>query len=98
MEGMRFSIRDMLWLTALAALAACWISDRHTIFEMKDRLKAEQEQLQTRLKAEQEVAQAEAAASRAVFEDYRRIIKTLDSQVRLYEQLTPPPTQLRRDD
>lgn len=95
---MRFSIRDMLWLTALAALAACWLSDRQSVIEMKARLKAEHEQMQTRLKAEQEVAQAEAAASKEALNMYRRNIDKLDAAARFYQQITPPPTNLRRDD
>jgi hypothetical protein len=91
---MRFSIRDILWLTALAALAACWFSDRRIIFEMKDRLKAEQDVV----RAEQDLARTEAAASQEARDWYRHNLDKLDAAARLYEQRMPPPTQMRRDD
>jgi uncharacterized protein YlxW (UPF0749 family) len=91
---MRFSIRDMLWLTALAALAACWLSDRQRMTETKAELKEQQDLA----RKEQDTARAEAAASRKQFEDLRQSIKTLDAQVRMYQLLTPAPTQLRRED
>jgi hypothetical protein len=95
---MRFSIRDMLWLTAFAALAACWLSDRQRVIETKAELKAQQDlarKEQDAARAERDVARTESAASRAAFNaaihDYR-------DAARLYEQLTPAPTGLRRSD
>ena len=36
----RFAIRDMLWLTALVAVAICWQMDRNRIARLADRIAA----------------------------------------------------------
>ena len=66
--SMKFSIRDVLWLTVLAALAVCWGIDRVQL--RRDQLNARQAEQRARMEAEQalyasKLAQAHAEMARA---------------------------------
>jgi hypothetical protein len=47
---LRFTIRDVLWLTVVAALAIAWYVDRASIDSARASLRAEQEALKAKRK------------------------------------------------
>jgi hypothetical protein len=65
---MRFSIRDVLWLTVVVALAVCWGIDRMALrrAELRARLEVERALLNAELaRAHAELARANAELVRA---------------------------------
>src|SRR5436309_14108708 len=47
---MRFSIRDLLWLTAVVAVAIVWLMDRNTMRRQRAELAARETELTSRAK------------------------------------------------
>ena len=101
---MRFSIRDLLWLTLVAAFAVAWWVDR-------SRLQTRLETVETQQRAEAELALAEAklmegqaraavAAAQANVE-YSKLmseaqdLRTNEGPVQGYKLLGPPPADFK---
>jgi hypothetical protein len=85
---MKFSIRDMLWLTVLVALAVCWGLDRVHLRQAE--ANARREELSARMAAEQalyasRIAQAHAEAAREMEAQVQSTATTVDPQA------VPPP-------
>jgi hypothetical protein len=55
----RFTIRDVLWLTVVVALAVCWGLDRVQL--RREQVNARRAELRARMKAEMALANAELA-------------------------------------
>jgi len=60
---MKFTIRDMLWLTVVVALAVCWGLDRTQLLESE--VKARRAELTARLAAEIAIAESRRAQNMA---------------------------------
>jgi hypothetical protein len=60
---MRFSIRDVLWLTVVVALAVCWSLDRMQLRQAE--VKARRAELSARLQTEIAIAESRRAQNMA---------------------------------
>jgi hypothetical protein len=60
---MKFSIRDVLWLTVVVALAVCWALDRAALHRAE---------LRARMEAERAMVHAELARAQAQLAEFAR--------------------------
>ena len=63
--GMKFSIRDVLWLTVVAALAVCWGIDR--VQFRRELVNARRAELRARMESERAMAESERSRYMAEF-------------------------------
>jgi len=88
---MKFSIRDILWLTILVAVAVAWWLDHRASVRMQQQLPVQAEQLQYQVQLERalrEAVQKEVAAERQALEaqaddmasEFKAAMKKLQSQ------------------
>ena len=79
---MKFSIRDVLWLTVVVALAVCWALDRVALRRAEGRARIEAERalyMAELAQAQAEVAQANALAVEAAANAAREAEITSDA-------------------
>jgi len=83
---MKFSIRDVLWLTVVVALAVCWALDRVTLMRAEQRARIE---AQRAIVAEQQ-ARENAEIARAAQAQLRSTAATPDPQADLPPAIAAP--------
>ena len=71
---MKFSIRDVLWLTVVVALAVCWGIDR--VQNHREQLNARQAEQRARMEAEQ------ALYSARIAEAHAEVARAMEAQLR----------------
>ncbi len=88
---LKFSIRDLLWITFIVALAVGWWLDRTRLLEESQYIEAQLEFAKSQAAAEEAVAKAQAAyaKARAEFDDLRPTSD--EGPVLGYKLLGPPP-------
>ena len=79
---MKFSIRDVLWLTVVVALAVCWALDRVALRRSESRALMEAQrslQMAELARAQAELARAQGIAMEAAANAAREAEKTRDA-------------------
>jgi len=78
-SAMRFSIRDLFWLTVVAAVSVCWFIDRRSVANAK-----------AALEAERRAANAELIAAKEERERYSKMFLGAAELMKLYEDKMRP--------
>jgi hypothetical protein len=93
---LRFTIRDLLWLTAVIAIGTAWFADRAIIRRERDNLERQQAELNahTRLLADQRAVMSEQLEVLAKEKEaYSEMNQQLESRLRKLGKTASSPSE-----